>query len=180
MLVPTATSPLTAMTVGLPIAPRAICSAAPPFPAALDGYSRAERRFRDDHLIVRAGGAVAARLDPPPAPPPTPADEAFEVGTPSLNGRSDAEGKSRRLATDERRENPSRSSADVDGVPPTPVANGGRRGLVVAEAGNSIAVLYVDDETKRFLPDDPGPAMCGKDWVEMERRREKEGWNGGR
>lgn len=38
--------------------------------------------------------------------------------------------------------------------------------------GYSTAVLYVELDTKRFL--------LGKDWVEMDRRREKVGWKDGR
>lgn len=90
LVVPIAIRPLTAMTVGWPIALLAICSAcesaAAPAVALLCGYTRAEMRLRDDHLTVRAGGAM---------PFARPAEEAFEADVPV--GRSEVDGRSKRL-----------------------------------------------------------------------------------
>jgi hypothetical protein len=91
LLVPTAISPLTAMTVGCPIALFAICSACE-IPAA-DGNALPAIRFSEDHLMLRAGGE---------GPSERPLEDAIEAGVPE--GSSEVEGKSRRLLVEERRE----------------------------------------------------------------------------
>ena len=133
LLVPSATSPLTAMTVGCPSALCAMSSAAAD---ELDGgRTRAERRLSGDHLMVRTRGEP--RLGSPTtlvllaAPPPPTTDDVSEAGVPVPTGRSDAEGSSKRFEVDERRE--TLSSAEVEGDPPA-TPKGGR-------AGYSSAVL---------------------------------------
>lgn len=92
----------------------------------------------------------------------------MEAETPE--GSSEVEGRSKKLEVEERRE--MLSSAEVEGDAEMPY--GGRRGGLPMP-GNSRAVSYVEEETRRSCGPEEGTV-----WVEVERRREMAGWKEGR
>lgn len=101
------------------------------------GNARLEIRLRGDHLTVRVGGLTSSF---------GPVDEAPETLVPV--GISEAEGRSKMLETEERRERLSNADPEAEALAP---GRPGRRSGASATDGNSSAVLYVELETWRLL-----------------------------
>lgn len=116
------------------------------------GNALLEIRFKGDHLTVRGGGLTFSF---------GPVEEAPDILVPV--GSSEAEGRSKMLVTEERRERLSKAEPEADSLAP---GRPGRRGGESATNGNSSAVLYVELETCRLRG-----VVC----VETERSREKAG-----